>query len=263
MERDSALTLSNEQIAAYERDGYLVVGDVLTPAEVSEFVSYESEEKPEGWRQSLVHHKDDARWSYLACHPNVAGIARQLLDGLPMIVQTMYLEKAPAGDREVGGSGVALHQDLHYLPCEPDTLMACWIAMSDTDEVSGGLCVVPGSHHDGLFATHKTENVQDHDAWEIEYLMRDRRGKTWTTKMYSFEIDGLDMDQLVRLKVPEGSAVFFTGKTIHGSFGNRSKDRFRRAFAVHFVREGTWCLRADVQDTMAAVATPVSSRALD
>lgn len=257
MESARGKVLTAEEIVRYERDGYLIVGNVLNEKEVGDFVSYESMPKPDGWRENLLHHKHDERWAYLACHQNVAGVAAQLLGGPPMIVQTMYLEKPPAGDQEVGGSGVALHQDLHYLPCEPETLMACWIAMSDTDAENGGLCVVPGSHKGELYSTHKTENVQDHDAWEVEYLMRDRSGAEWTTKMYSFEIDGLDMDEVVRLTVPEGSAVFFTGKTIHGSFGNRSVDRFRRALAVHFVREGTWCMRADVQDTMPAVPSPV------
>ena len=113
-----------------------------------------------------------------------------------MIVQTMYLEKQPARGGEVGGAGVALHQDLHYLPCEPETLMACWIALSDADAENGGLCVVPGSHRHGLYSTHKNPNAQEHDAWEIEYLMRDRAGNEWTQRMYSFEIDGLNHDDV-------------------------------------------------------------------
>jgi ectoine hydroxylase-related dioxygenase (phytanoyl-CoA dioxygenase family) len=46
--------------------------------------------------------------------------------------------------------------------------------------------------------------------------------------------------------------VFFTGLTIHGSYANRSPDRARRAFATHYVAEGTWVFRTDVQQTVPA-----------
>lgn len=244
--------LSEDQIRQYHEEGFLVVHNVLTEAEVDEFVQYESAPKPDAWRENLLHHKDDSAWKKVATHPRIVAIASQLTGSKPQIVQTMYLEKMPTGGEEKGGTGTALHQDLHYLPCEPATLMACWVAMSDTDADNGGLAVVAGSHKGDLHSTHRTENTDDHDSWEIVYDMVAPDGRTWQEKMYSFEIDGLNHDDVERLTVPKGAAVFFTGKTIHGSYGNRSKDRVRRAFAVHFVADGTWVYRADVHDTVAA-----------
>ena len=248
------MKLSDDQVKQYWRDGYLVVEGLLTDEEADSFVAYENEPKPEGWRSNLRHHVDDDRWGAIARHENITSMVRQLMDAKPAIVQTMYLEKKPAGGTDVGGAGVALHQDLHYLPCEPDELMACWVALSDTDGENGGLCVVPGSNARGdLFETRKNENLQDHDSWEFEYDMSDQNGREWKQKMYSFDIPGLSEGDVVRLTVPKGAGVFFTGKTIHGSYGNRSKDRFRRAFATHYVPEGTWVFRKDVQDTVPAV----------
>ena len=68
--------------------------------------------------------------------------------------------------------------------------------------------------------------------------------------MYSYEIDDLDESSVVRLSVPKGAGVFFTGLTIHGSYANTSPDRPRKAWAVHYVRDGTWLFRCDVQETM-------------
>lgn len=245
--------LTDQQLADYARDGYVVVHGLLTDAEVERFVAYEQEPKPAGWRQDLLHHKDDPVWRYFATHPNVVGGIAQIVGGRPMVVQTMYLEKKPAGEQEVGGSGVALHQDLHYLPCEPATLTACWVAMSDTDAENGGLCVVPGSHKRGLYQTHKNQNAAEHDAWEMDYPMRDRNGREWVEKMYSFEIEDIHPEEIVRLTVPKGAGVFFDGHTIHGSYGNRSRTRYRRAFAIHYLREGSWMNRCDVQDVMPAL----------
>lgn len=243
--------LTKEQIEAYKRDGYIIVPDLLTDEEIDRFVAYERQPKPDGWRQDLRHHVDDEQWKYMATHPRVVSAVRQIIGGEPRVVQTMYMEKHPSGVTDVGGQGVALHQDFHYLPCEPDTLLACWIALSDTDPENGGLVVVPGSHKDGLYETHKNVNAEEHDSWEIDYLMRDRDGKEWVEHMYSFEIDSLDMDRLDKLTVPKGDGVIFDSLTIHGSYANRTTDRVRIAFATHYIREDTWMFRADVQDVMA------------
>jgi ectoine hydroxylase-related dioxygenase (phytanoyl-CoA dioxygenase family) len=247
MASSQALELSQEQLQEYQEQGYLVVPGLLSEEEVEEFVSYEAAQDKE-WRNHLDNHKRDDHWRYVATHPSVAGVAEQILGSKPMIVQSMLLEKWP----EQEGKGTALHQDTHYLPNEPNTLMACWLAMSDTDGTNGGLCVVPGSHKGELYSTHKATSMKDHQVWEVEHLMRDRSGKEWKQAFYSFEIDGLDTGSIVRLTVPTGAGVFFSGMTIHGSFANLSKERVRRAFATHFVSEGTWLFRADVQDLVPA-----------
>ena len=229
----------------YRAEGFLVVPDLLTRDEVNRFVAYEAGQDAE-WRSHLDNHKRDAEWGAIARHPNVAGIARQLLGGPPLIVQTMYMEKHPGE----AAKGTALHQDTHYLPNEPNTLMACWLALTETDEENGGLCVLPGSHTKGLHVTHKSTSMKDHQVWESEHLMRDRSGKEWRQTFYSFEIDGIDRSMMKFLAVPAGAGVYFTGMTIHGSYANRSASRVRRAFATHYVAEGTWVVRADVQETV-------------
>jgi ectoine hydroxylase-related dioxygenase (phytanoyl-CoA dioxygenase family) len=243
------MMLSEEQLARYRENGYLVVPDVLSAEEVDAFVAYEATQDQER-RNHLDNHKSDEQWARVAKHPSMVSLIRQVLNtNMPMIVQTMYLEKRPAEP----GKGTALHQDSHYLPNEPDTLMACWLAMSNTDPENGGLCIVPGSHRSGLYSTHKATNSRDHQVWESAFLMRDRSGKEWEQQLYSFEIEGLDLRTVVNLEVPKGSGVIFSSHTIHGSYGNKSPNRVRRAFATHFVAEGTWVLRADVQNVVPAI----------
>jgi ectoine hydroxylase-related dioxygenase (phytanoyl-CoA dioxygenase family) len=236
-----------EDLTRYHRDGFLVAPDLLSSSEVDAFVEYEARQERE-WRGHLDNHKRDAEWRKIATHPGIVGPARQILRAQPMIVQTMYLEKQPGEEAK----GTALHQDTHYLPNEPNTLMACWLALSDTDEENGGLCVLPGSHAKGLYETHKATSLKDHQVWESEHLMRDRDGRVWKQVFYSFEIDGVDRSKMEFLPIRKGSGVFFNGMTIHGSYANRSEDRVRRAFATHFVAEGTWVMRADVQEVVRA-----------
>ena len=50
-----------------------------------------------------------------------------------------------------------------------------------------------------------------------------------------------------RRAVTAGGGVFFTGLTIHGSYANLSPSKYRRAFAIHYVGQGTWVYRSDIQ----------------
>jgi ectoine hydroxylase-related dioxygenase (phytanoyl-CoA dioxygenase family) len=241
------LRLSAEQVLTYQQNGYLVVDEVLGEREIESFLKrLNSSQPPSGLR----HHTVDPDWEYICKHPRVAGIAGQLLGGRPRILQSMYLPKKPSAAPKSERAGIAMHQDLHHLPVEPaDALIACWIALNDTDAENGGLCVVPASHRRGILATHKNTDT-DHDSWEMEHRMRDRSGRTYKQKFYSFKIE-IPANEQVALRVARGAAVFFTGLTIHGSHANNSLTRSRLAFAVHYVREGAWCFRADVQETIA------------
>ncbi|MYA76481.1 MAG: phytanoyl-CoA dioxygenase family protein [Gemmatimonadetes bacterium] len=248
-QKSLSIQLTDGQIARFHEEGYLVVPDLLAADEVESFVRHQADPEAESLKQGLRTHLSDPFWRRLAHHPNVAGVARQILGGRPRIVQTMYMAKEPARpDEELGGAGISLHQDSHYLPNEPDTLMACWIAMSDTDPENGGLCVAPGSHKDNLRETTLNTNPE-HMSWENDYGMRSPDGREWTEKLYSFDVVGIEEADLVRLTVPRGSGVFFTSRTVHGSYANRSHTRPRLAFAVHYVKDGTWVFRTDVQDT--------------
>lgn len=236
--------LDDAQLAAYHQDGYLVVPDLLTEAEVAAFLLHDQERNAPA-NFGLQGHRTDPQFHYLATHPRILSGVRQILGSPISIVQTMLLSK-PAQ----GGQGIALHQDSHYLPNEPNTLMACWLALTDTDAENGGLCVVPGSHREGLRSAHRTQNTAEHASWETEHTMSDREGKQWTQTLVSFEIDDIAPEAIVRLTVPRGTGVFFTGMTIHGSYANRSETRPRIAFATHYIHADTWLFREDVQNPL-------------
>ena len=57
---------------------------------------------------------------------------------------------------------------------------------------------------------------------------------------------GFDAAQAVPLRVPAGSAVFFSGMAVHGPYSNAS-GRPRRAFATHYMDDGSWVSRCDLQ----------------
>jgi ectoine hydroxylase-related dioxygenase (phytanoyl-CoA dioxygenase family) len=235
--------LSNEQTKSYYDQGFVIIENVLSEAEVDFFLNHEADHHSSEDRGLQVH-TQDPNWDKIANHPKIIDIVKQLSGPKPQIVQSMYMDKAPTG-----GTGVALHQDNHYIRNEPNTLMACWIALSHTDVDNGGLCVVSGSNKGGLRPYERVRDTDEHTSWEKTYKMSDRDGKVWEETMHSFDITGLKENEISPLEVSKGSAVFFTGMTIHGSFANNSQNRPRRAFAVHYVQEETWVFRKDIQDT--------------
>ncbi len=241
------MTLTLSQKSSYAQDGFLILENLLSENEINTFLSSQKEYSKD-FDPGLRFHATNPQWDYLARHPNTAGVAAQLLEAKPRIVQSMYLPKF-SGQTKAENVGIALHQDTHYLPTEPNTLMACWIALTDTSGDNGGLCVVPDSHRHGLYDTDRTSS-DEHDNWREEYRMRDRSGKEWIQEFHSFEIKDLESMDIQKLEVPRGAAVFFTGMTIHGSYANLSPSHDRLAFAIHYVADGTWCTRMDVQETI-------------
>ncbi len=234
--------LSAAQVERYRNEGYITVPHLLSASEIEEFLKTE-EQLDSTHPRGLQYHKSADHWAHLVHHPRVVPIVRQLLNASPLIVQSMFMAKTAGG-----GTGIALHQDTHYIRNEPNTLMACWIALSDTDEKNGGLCVVPGSNQKGLYDFDRVRDTDEHASWENVYPMRSREGREWDEKMFSFDIVGLEPEDILHLKVPRGAGVFFTGMTIHGSYANRSDDRPRLAFATHYVAPDTWIDRVDLQD---------------
>ncbi|MBT3345544.1 MAG: hypothetical protein HN404_21275, partial [Gemmatimonadetes bacterium] len=135
-----SVLLSDAQLRHFTEHGYVVVPDLLPVEDVEAFLARDrefGEARPAG----LQNHQTHESYTAIARHASVVGKIRQLVGGAPRVVQTMYMAKPPEG-----GTGVALHQDTHYIRNEPNTLTACWMAFSQTGPDNGGLVVAPGSH---------------------------------------------------------------------------------------------------------------------
>ena len=244
MPDSSAWNLSPDAVAQYHRDGYLIAPGLLSCEEVEAFKRHNQDVFAGLKRTGLTNHLVDETWARTAGHPRIKAALTALMGGRPMCIQTMMLSKMPEG------KGIAIHQDGYYIVTEPETLNACWIALDDADASNGGLCIVPGSHKGPYLEMVMPQDATRHASWTTTYEYRDRSGKTWAVPLHSAEVKGWDESREVILTVPAGGAVFFTGRTIHGSHRNDSSDRPRRAFACHYVREGSWVYRTDIQQQM-------------
>lgn len=156
--------LSAEQKEHFDRDGYVVIPDVLSADDVSAMrafleslfdsgVTYKGDVQIRGGvegRGGGVRHDIFARYPetrFLMTHPQILGALRSLLGP-----QVVFLPEMAAHDSRYG------HWHKDTTPMEragltfhwsPDfRFVECGIYLQDNDEYGGGLDVVPGSHRE-------------------------------------------------------------------------------------------------------------------
>lgn len=226
--------LTDEQLAQYERDGFIVMSGLLSPDETAalreRFMQIQREALGESSplreyyhpltseeaggdilkefpRIMMPHRFDEASKDYML-DARIGGVLTQLFGEEPLAAQSMLYFKPP------GARGQAFHQDDFYLKTQPGRCMAAWVALDDCDAANGTLFVVPGSHTQPILCPHAADLT-----------------KSFTTEEVTIP-EGLEP---VEVLLKAGDVLFFSGAVIHGSTPNTTTDRFRRAFICHYV----------------------------
>ncbi len=214
--------LSREQVDFYERNGYLLVEDVVTPEELAELrrVTHDFIERsrtltesdeiydldeghgpntPRLTRIKLPHHRHPIYRDVLRGE-RMLSILRALL-GPDVLLQTSKLNtKAPGG-----GAAVEWHQDWAFYPHTNDSMLACGLMLDDVTLENGPLMVLPGSHK-GPVLDHHNGGVFCGAINPDDPLF--------------------DRDRVVTLTGKAGSMTIHHVRTLHGSAPNLS-DRTR------------------------------------
>jgi ectoine hydroxylase-related dioxygenase (phytanoyl-CoA dioxygenase family) len=227
------MSLSNEQKAQFERDGYLVIRSLLTAAELEavreradQIASGEAEHVPERWVQpepavargevsaatralavrklwSLVAFDDVMRAH--ASHPRILAVIRDLLGpDIKLYGDQLFMKPPHIGSRK------EYHQDSNsWKAIEPYDLVSCWAALDDATEENGCLRVLPGSHKWGLLGKEKERTLE-------------RRALE----------EGIPEEVAVPLRA--GDCSFHHSLLLHCSAPNTSGLR-RRGYATHYM----------------------------
>lgn len=217
---------ATERARQFEREGYLIERGLLPPEEAAYLRDYFMEvharraipgyddRLPEGdilrRYPRLVHpHRVDAVARRYMLDSRIFAVLWELFGEEPLAAQSMVYFKPP------GARGQGLHQDQMPLRVSPGTCIAAWIALDRADGENGGMVVVPRSHHLGIICTGREPNAQEFfDGGSLRVP------------------EGLSP---LQTELDPGDCLFFGGFMIHGSYANRSTDRFRRCFIGHYV----------------------------
>ena len=219
----------------YRENGFLVVEDAFSPAEVAalnadaaaicrgdrgpvggvEIAAANAAETDDEVlsRFLCIHfpHKISPLMREAMCHAGIVDVLTRIIAPDVKCMQSMLFIKS------AGKPGQAWHQDEDFIPTRDNSLCGAWIALDDATVENGCLWVIPGSHRPAvLWPQH------DHD---------DRR---FDCTQESREFPWKD-DQAVSVEVRAGSVVFFNGYLLHRSLPNVKKTGYRRSLVNHYM----------------------------
>ncbi|MBD0381359.1 phytanoyl-CoA dioxygenase family protein [Paenibacillus sedimenti] len=218
--------LTAEQKLQFETEGYLVVKGLFSEqnlAEIDETFEAISQKTVPGhfepdmnadgtdplkrYPRVMHPHRFNETAKRYMLHQPVMEVLADLYEEEALAAQSMFYYKPP------GSRGQALHQDNFYLQVEPGNCIAAWTAIDAADEENGGLLVVPKTNQ---LAISCPDTADSKESFTTHYVKPPKDEKAIPALM------------------ERGDVLFFNGNLIHGSYRNKSKDRFRRAFICHY-----------------------------
>jgi ectoine hydroxylase-related dioxygenase (phytanoyl-CoA dioxygenase family) len=244
MPATAAPVLPSAERESYLRDGFVVRRGLFNATEVTAIADHFMRMRAEGpkpgdmggdpsrgesdplnrYARMINMHGWDAKTDAWRADRRLVDTAEALAGEAMALCQTMLYFKPP------GGRGQGLHQDNQYIREAP--LVGCWLALDRSDEANGCMLLAPGSHRLGI------QPVEPADP-----ALSFTNGQTVLPAG----------TQAVSVVMEAGDVLFFDGFTIHGSLPNRTPDRFRRCFIVHYLAKSPRRLPEDPTTSMAAL----------
>jgi phytanoyl-CoA hydroxylase len=203
-----------ELTSRYRRDGYVIIPAVVNQAALTrciEHLGHLQSRQPQPGPMVTAPLASDAFLAAVAADPRLSGIAGSLLGCDPLCFGCTYFVKAPRR-----GLPVLWHQDGYPWRVQLGIAEAVtlWIALDQADEGTGGLQVIPGSHH-----------------LDAQPLCPQRS----TSNMFGSEIapELVDATFARALTLAPGDVSAHHPNLIHGSLPNWS-EKPRRALAIRY-----------------------------
>ncbi len=155
-------------VERYERDGYLLVPDVLDPETVAEarrhiewLMARHAGTRPEQLGHTLM--REDPFWVRLVGDDRLLDVAERFIGPDIALFASHYISKPP-----LDGQPVLWHQDGSYWPLDPMRVVTLWLAVDDSLPENGCLRVIPGTHRLPLQAMRRRTDVANVLSSEID-----------------------------------------------------------------------------------------------
>jgi phytanoyl-CoA hydroxylase len=224
--------LTDEQVAQFDRDGYVVVPDVVDArtlagilaeidgfeADVEAFLSGLDDERlsiAEAGAITFTTHlvSRSARLKAFARHPFLTGVCADLVGPDVNLYWDQAVYKKPEKPRRF-----PWHQDNGYAFVEPQQYLTCWVALTDATAGNGCPQVARGLHRAGTLAHTYVKPL----GWECL----------------------TDPDDVAVAEVGAGGVVVFSSLTPHLT-GPNLTDAVRKAYILQYAPQGATVLRGD------------------
>ena len=203
----------------YAEDGVHIEPDVLSSDLCDRLIAIANEfpaVKQGDYRTALQPHRRSDDFMAALRHPRVTGVLCEILGGKISGIQTQFFYGRP------GTPGFQPHQDNRFVNAPRGKFASAWIALTDVTPNNGGLYVYPGTFKEPLLDIEEVEAeetmLQDMNALRLRCKIPDRY-------------------RHADVSLKKGSAVFFDGHTVHGSYANKSQGN-RYALLMTYVARG-------------------------
>lgn len=219
--------------AFFDANGYLVLENAFTPAEVEELKREttlicrgDRGELPDHPKADAAEPDDSVLQRFLCIHfphkcsevmmraihnvPTVKALTTVVGPNVKCMQSMLFIKSA-------GKPGQAWHQDEVYIPTRDRSLTGGWIALDDATVENGCLWVLPGSHRNGVMYFQEWHGDPRFDC------ALEARNFPWSN------------DEAVPVEVKAGSIVFFNGYLLHRSLPNYASAGYRRSLVNHYM----------------------------
>jgi len=154
--------LTNQQLAAYNRDGYSKGLRVFSTKEMAQHRHYFDEllakvmaAGKDSYSISTAHLTYGHVYDLLS-HPRIVAYVQDILGENVIGWGSHYFCKMPHD-----GKRVSWHQDASFWPMSPSKTVTVWLAIDDADVENACMRFVPGSHHHGHLTYHLSEDSEN------------------------------------------------------------------------------------------------------
>ena len=205
--------------ATYEREGYVIVRNVLDPALIADaqghvhwLLKRHPDLKPDELHSNLV--RDDPFWLRLVGDNRLLDVAEQFIGPNIALFASHYICKPPKTGRPV-----LWHQDGSYWPLEPMEVTTMWLAVSESNQANGCMRVIPRTQHMDLQEMNERKDVD-------------------STLGSSMDAGLVDESKAVDLELNPGDLSMHHPNIIHGSEANTS-DQWRMGLTIRYIPTST------------------------
>jgi ectoine hydroxylase-related dioxygenase (phytanoyl-CoA dioxygenase family) len=230
MDRMTRAILSPDEVAAYDRDGFVVPRYRLSAQKIDLLrrLTMELVEKnrEHGDRMLSCPHvqrpfvpdayphlktPNHREWMSLATDPDILDMVEQLIGPDMILWSSAVFYKRPAG-----GPATPWHSDASFLPIKPTATASVWIAVCNSTTENSCLRFIPGSHRQPLAERH---------------VHTDRADVIFPN---SLPEDAVEEAAAQDVELEAGRMVLFDVHTVHGARPNDGT-RPRAGFSIRFM----------------------------
>jgi ectoine hydroxylase-related dioxygenase (phytanoyl-CoA dioxygenase family) len=234
-ELSSDHALDRETVAAYQRDGHVVVRGLADRAEVD---AYRPVIEAAAFRLKIEHRPLEARDTYGKAFLQISNIwerdeqvrrfvlARRFAKVAAelMGVDGVRIYHDQALFKEAGGGLTPFHQDQYYWPVDTDNTITMWMPLVDVPAELGSMTFASGSHKLGYLGQFEISD-------ESEAVFRAL-------------VEAKDIPLETHGALAAGDATFHAGWTLHGAPPNNT-DTLRAVMTVIYMADGARAIEPD------------------